>query len=154
MGFLSIIGTALTGGGFGLIGALFSKGMGIWEQIEKRKTQKMDYDHELNLLDKQQAGAAAESEHALAAIDLKSSGEMKLASYEHASTIGSSYAWVNAILSLVRPILTIWLVALTWYIYGTAEAAFKAEVIGSVLFMTSGAIGWWFGDRSMNKTRK
>jgi len=60
------------------------------------------------------------------------------------------YPWVAAILRLTRPILTIFLVAIVWYIYATSnDFAHQETIIQSVIYMASTAVLFWFGDRAM-----
>ena len=42
------------------------------------------------------------------------------------------------------------LIAIVWYIYATSnDIAQQETIIQSVIYMTSTAVLWWFGDRAM-----
>ena len=58
--------------------------------------------------------------------------------------------FVTNILRLVRPILTLSLIGLVGAIYFYATPTGKLEIESSVVFMLSGAIAWWFGDRGQS----
>jgi hypothetical protein len=154
MGILSLIGSALTGGGVGLLGSLLSKGIGLFEASQKRKDRELDYAHELKLLEKQSELRTAETENELAIANAETAASLREASYAHDSSMGRPHRWVVDVLRLVRPFLTAFLLALVGGIYfSTDDFAMKAGVIESVLFMASSAVTWWFGDRSL-KGRK
>ena len=58
--------------------------------------------------------------------------------------------WVAAHLCLIRPVLTILLVVIVWYIFSTTEDLGQQEtIIQSVIYMASTAVLFWFGDRAM-----
>jgi hypothetical protein len=154
MGFLGLIGSVLTGGATGLVGSLLSKGIGLFEAHQKRKDRELDFAHELKLLDKQAELRTAETENELAIANAETAASLREASYAHDSSMGRPHRWVVDLLRLVRPTLTVFLLALVAGIYfSTEDFAMKAGVIESVLFMASSAVTWWFGDRSL-KGRK
>ena len=154
MGILGAITSVLTGGATGLIGSLLSKGIGIFEAQQKRKDKQMDFEHELKLLDKQAALRTAETENELAIANAETAASLREASYAHDSSMGKPSKFVVNILRLVRPALTLFLLALVGGIYFTTEdLGLAAGIIESVLFMASSAVTWWFGDRSL-KGRK
>ena len=50
----------------------------------------------------------------------------------------------------MRPTLTIMLVGIVWYIYASSDDIAQQEtIIQSVIYMSSTAVLWWFGDRAM-----
>ena len=145
-----VISSVLTGGATGLIGSLLSKGIGIFEAGQKRKDKALEYEQELKLLDKQAALRTAETENELAIANAETAASLREASYSHDSSMGKPHRWVVDVLRLVRPVLTGFLLILVGGIYFTTDDfAMKAGVIDSVLFMTSSAVTWWFGDRSL-----
>mgnify|MGYP003627870918 FL=1 len=145
-----VISSVLTGGATGLIGSLLSKGIGIFEAGQKRKDKALEYEQELKLLDKQAALRTAETENELAIANAETAASLREASYSHDNSMGKPHRWVVDVLRLVRPVLTGFLLILVGGIYFTTDDfAMKAGVIDSVLFMTSSAVTWWFGDRSL-----
>ena len=145
-----VISSVLTGGATGLIGSLLSKGIGIFEAGQKRKDKALEYEQELKLLDKQAALRTAETENELAIANAETAASLREASYSHDNSMGKPHRWVVDVLRLVRTVLTGFLLILVGGIYFTTDDfAMKAGVIDSVLFMTSSAVTWWFGDRSL-----
>ena len=149
-----VISSVLTGGATGLIGSLLSKGIGIFEAGQKRKDKALEYEQELKLLDRQAVLKTAESENELAITAAQTSAELRTASYAHDAGMGKPHRWVVDVLRLVRPVLTGFLLILVGGIYFTTnDFAMKAGVIDSILFMTSSAVTWWFGDRSLQSKK-
>jgi hypothetical protein len=145
-----VISSVLTGGATGLIGSLLTKGIGIFEAGQRRKDKALEYEQELKLLDRQAALKTAETENELAIANAETAASLREASYSHDSSMGKPHRWVVDVLRLVRPVLTGFLLILVGGIYFTTDDfAMKAGVIDSVLFMTSSAVTWWFGDRSL-----
>ena len=104
----------------------------------------------MKLLDKQAALRTAETENELAIANAETAASLREASYSHDNSMGKPHRWVVDVLRLVRPVLTGFLLILVGGIYFTTDDfAMKAGVIDSVLFMTSSAVTWWFGDRSL-----
>jgi hypothetical protein len=59
-------------------------------------------------------------------------------------------SWVAATLRLIRPVLSILLVVIVWYICSTTEDLAQQEtIIQSVIYMASTAVLFWFGDLAM-----
>ena len=149
-----VISSVLTGGATGLIGSLLSKGIGIFEASQRRKDKALEYEQELKLLDKQAALKTAETGNELAIANAETAASLREASYSHDSSMGKPHRWVVDVLRLVRPVLTAFLLILVGGIYFTTnDFAMKAGVIDSVLFMTSSAVTWWFGDRSLQSKK-
>tara|TARA_R110001599_G_scaffold47866_1_gene138414 strand:+ start:11 stop:469 length:459 start_codon:yes stop_codon:yes gene_type:complete len=149
-----VISSVLTGGATGLIGSLLSKGIGIFEAGQKRKDKALEYEQELKLLDRQAALRTAETENELAIANAETAASLREASYSHDNSMGKPHRWVVDVLRLVRPVLTAFLLILVGGIYFTTnDFAMKAGVIDSILFMTSSAVTWWFGDRSLQSKK-
>ena len=149
-----VISSVLTGGATGLIGSLLSKGIGSFEASQRRKDKALEYEQELKLLDKQAALRTAETENELAIANAETAASLREASYAHDNSLGKPHRWVVDVLRLVRPVLTALLLVLVGGIYFTTDDfAMKAGVIDSVLFMTSSAVTWWFGDRSLQSKK-
>lgn len=132
-----IIG-ALVGGS----GSALSKWLGM-------KEKKQDYLHELKLLEMQMQAKQSETENELAIVQESTYSDMRTASYNHDINSGKTSRWVNNTLRLVRPVLTIMLISLVWFIWVTvADESLKSDIISNVMFMASTALTWWFGDRT------
>jgi len=154
MGFLELIGSVLTGGATGLIGSILSKGIGLFEAYQERKNMQLEFEHELALLDRQAKLKAQETENALAIANAETAASLREASYRHDTRTGRPHNWVIDTLRLIRPVLTILLIGLTWFIYSTiADATVQMEITASILYMTASAVTWWFGDRSLNRKK-
>ena len=91
-----------------------------------------------------------ELESELGIVEAQAAGDAKTASYAHDISAGVSYPWVAAILRLVRPLLTFALIGLMLFIYiRISDLAQQEAIIQSVIYMSSTAVLWWFGDRAM-----
>lgn len=143
MGILEVILGVLSGGLGSWIGRIFSI-------VEKRQ----EYKHEYKLLQMQMQVKRAETENELAIAQENSFTVMREASYLHDSSSGDTSKWVNNVLRLVRPVLTIMLIILVFAIwFRTNDAVVKIQIIEGVLFMASAALAWWFGDRAPNNKK-
>ncbi len=144
--------SVLTGGATGILGSLLSSGLkflDLWAQEKKA-----DGDHKRTMeMHRLQAELKAEDdERALEAMQAQAAADLKTASYQHDMSLGKSSRWVTDILRLIRPALTLILVALIGVIYWTvADFAMQQEIVSSTLYMASTAVLWWFGDRAVRK---
>lgn len=141
--------SVLTGGGFGIIGSVVNKVMGIWQSYEERQKLKISYEHELNLqkLNIKARAQELESEERIAEYGMESA--VRTASYAHDTGYGQASQKVINFLRLVRPILTFMLLAVTGIVLFTiAEGDLIKQTVNQITFMTTLAITWWFGDRS------
>tara|TARA_R110000787_G_scaffold132641_5_gene244904 strand:- start:1944 stop:2402 length:459 start_codon:yes stop_codon:yes gene_type:complete len=139
----------VSGGATGILGSLFGRVAGIFEAVEKRKNMKLEFDQEFKMqtLNIQAHDRELESEERI--ISNQTASSMRQASYGHDTGYGKPSKWVINILRLVRPTLTVMLLGLTAWIFGTVvENGLKINVINQVLFMTSMALSWWWGDRA------
>ena len=142
--------SVLTGGATGILGSLIGKAFGFLDFFIEEK--KKDNDHartiEMTKLSAELRSEELENERAI--VEEEQAGKQRAASYRHDMSAGVSYSWVAAILRLVRPTLTLMLIAIVWYIYATSnDIAQQETIIQSVIYMTSTAVLWWFGDRAM-----
>lgn len=141
---LETIITTVLGSLIGGSGSALSKWMGMREK-------KISNEHELKLIEMQIQSKRAETENDLAIAQEKGYADIRTKSYEHDGSTGETSLWVNNALRMVRPILTLLLIALIWTIWMTIakdDLEIKNEIIDGVLFMSSVALAWWFGDRS------
>ncbi len=143
--------TGLIGGVVGLLGNFLTRGADIFERSLERKEKAAERSHELVLLDMQMKAQREETENELLIIKQAADEATFTTSIRHDQSIRSSYKWVNAVRSLVRPTLTLGLVLASYSIYYTADVGVKAMITASLLEMTAAAIAWWFGSRSNQK---
>ena len=151
----------------GLAGSLFTR----WDERKKQaqafdqehklallrvEEQKLEQNHELAMADKEMERAEVESATVIA--------EGELNAFAKSIEIGNSKSgdgFVNGFNSLMRPILTIYLLIIsTWFTYliyvnvGGLDSLNEEEtqnlfkqVIMTFLFLASTAVTWWFGAR-------
>lgn len=158
---------AASGGVVGLVGSLLSNLVsGMKKKAEmKRERELLELEHqqalELKDLDRQIAQAQAQSDMQAQQVELLREARQHdnsnyVASLRHDTSqlVTEGNAWLVAaefVRKIYRPLLTSCLVWLVYETYQTAPAADKAEIIKSVLFLASTAVGWWFADRSQQR---
>jgi hypothetical protein len=153
MDIASLFGTALGGGLFGLVGNVATKVIGIFEARELFAQKKEEWGHDERVLDMQAKAVAAAGAQALATTAASGSWAGLSDSVKAESAIGASYAWVNAVRALVRPLLTIGLcgfLAAAFFALNPADAA-RGAISDSLVFAAVTAVVWWFGDRAPKK---
>lgn len=161
---LGVGASVASGGLFGVLGSavgMFFK----WRQkkldLEERA---LDRAHELKLIELQMKGRAEETEQELAIAQQTGSWEGLATSVRADSMLGpSTHIWVNDVKSLFRPFLTTGLWVCTAWIFSMIldestilllkdQSPWLQDLIKymiySVVFATSGATMWWFGDRA------
>jgi hypothetical protein len=149
-----ILGTALSGGLFGLIGNIAAKlfaYLNTKQQFAERQAQ-WSYETDLLKLQMQAPTPETEKEPALAP---DASWSALNETLRDDAMLASSYPWVNAVRSLVRPALTCGLAAVLAFAFFAMKAGDpeRAYVIDSLVFAGVGAITWWFGDRAPKRAR-
>lgn len=169
------LGAAASSSALGVIvGGLTSvvgRVMGIFETREKRKDrvleighEKDSWAHELVLQAEQARERRAETEDelkiraaALEAADHDGSWEGLTASIEAQTALaGKSYRWVDAVVALMRPSITVLLFVALVAIYFASADRIGATVLGKTIvetlaFSAATALAWWFGDRAAQK---
>ncbi len=143
---LGALGSAASGGIFGLIGS----GLGMWAKHAQRKAK---WDNEVRMVELNMKVASHEG----AWIGLSATHRA-----EAAINMQGTYSWVVAIKSLFRPVLTITLCLIAgWMFWMVSEGSLKdllsvdelqsltRYMINTVFFSASSAIMWWYGDRSL-----
>lgn len=143
-----MIGAALAGGATGIFGSVISKGLSIWQFKEEVKAKKVDYEHETVLLQLQLAARKSEMESEQEIVNVAADKSVRVASYRHASNVGETSIWVNNVLRLVRPVLTLLMVALTAFVASNFEVVTQKELAAQIIAITSMCFAWWFGDRT------
>ena len=148
-----LIGTVLTGGATGVIGSVIGKLFGFVDYwVEEKKADK-DHIRTIEMLRLQNEIGAEENERELAMAEANADANMRMASYSHDSMAGTSSLWVANVLRLVRPTLTVGLIILVGILYFGADIGGKATIEASVVYMSSSAVLWWFGDRAMRSKK-
>jgi hypothetical protein len=147
-----ILGTALSGGLFGLIGNIAAKLFAYLETKQQFVERQAQWSYETDLLKLQTQAPAPETEKD---VTPDASWPALTASLRDDAMLASSYPWVNAVRSLVRPALTCGLATVLAFAFFAMKAADpeRGHVIDSLVFAGVGAIAWWFGDRAPKRTR-
>ena len=145
-----VILSVLTGGATGILGSVLGKVFNIFDYWVEEK--KADGEHtrviEMTRLNHELRSEELETEREI--VMEEQAGKQRAASYEHDMSAGVSYPWVAAILRLMRPCITLVLIAIVWYVFATTEDFAQREtIVQSVIYMCSTAVLWWFGDRAM-----
>lgn len=151
----SVLDSAFSGGLFGLLGNVASKVIGLFESRQLFAQKKEEWSHEERLLDMQMKARAAETEQELAVTAASGSWGGLTESLKSESAVGSSYAWVNAVRAMVRPVLTLGLggfLCAAFFAVPAGDVA-RTAISDSLVFAAVTAIVWWFGDRMPKKGR-
>ena len=148
---LDLLGTVLTGGATGIIGSIIGKAFSFLDFWVEEKKADSEHARTVALLELQNRLGAEENERELAITEAKAAGDARTASYQHDISIGNGSVWVANILRLVRPLLTFALIGITLVLYLKANPGGRDTIEISVIYMTSSAVLWWFGDRAMRK---
>jgi hypothetical protein len=142
--------SVLTGGATGILGSVLGKVFSFADFWMESKKAEADHVRTIEMTRLQHDLRAQELEIEREIVMEEQAGKQRAASYRHDMSAGVSYPWVAAILRLIRPALTLGLIVLTWYIYATtADFGQREYIVQSVIYMTSTAVLWWFGDRAM-----
>jgi hypothetical protein len=137
---------AASGGLVGLAGSAIKAGIGLFENSQEYKLKKLQYEHELNLLDRQ--------------VDIKrveTDSQERVASYTHDTGLGNPSQWVVNLRSLVRPTLTVYLLLLVtfiWFDYSLNDSSIRDRIVGDILYLCGMCLSWWFGDRAPNLMKR
>ena len=146
-----LLGTVLTGGATGIIGSVIGKAFSFLDAWQEEKKATNEHGRTIELLELQNKLGAEESERELAIAETTAASDIRMASYGQASSAGNGSPWVIDCLRLIRPFLTISLIALVGILYFKAVPDGRATIEASVIYMASSAVLWWFGDRALRK---
>ena len=147
---MDMIFSVLTGGATGILGSVLGKVFNFADVFIKEKKAKGEHERTIEMHRLQSELRADELESELAIVQEQSAGAAQVASYAMMTGVEVPYPWVAAILRLMRPLLTVMLVGIVWYIYASSnDLAQQETIIQSVIYMSSTAVLWWFGDRAM-----
>lgn len=160
-----LLNAAAGGGMFGLLGNLANRGFAIWETREKRKDTQLSYQqeekrwaNEQQLLRIQMEQQQEAHEQELETTAVAGSWQGLTESIKAENSIGSSYKWVNAVRSLVRPFLTLESQIAAGVIYiaasGPAKATIQQAAAETILFIATASALWWFGERAEHKGKR
>lgn len=155
MGVLGLGASALSGGIFGVVGTALGRLGGFFERKQTFAQERARWAHEIQLQELTARTKAAETEAEHRLIDTQGAWQALSASYEAEARIGESYAWVNAVRALTRPVLTLflWIAALIIF-WNTAHTdGAHAAFVETVTFAATAATLWWFGDRAAGRNR-
>lgn len=159
---------AAAGGIFGMFGSAVGAWFKLKQGRQEHEFEKDRWAYEERLLTMQMEGKREEWESERAIVNSAGSWDGLKDSYAAERKAGESYAWVNAIKDLYRPILTSGLVVLTWLVFNSLMAwlvSGHASAVAAVLspqelldllkyiiysqvFAACTAVVWWFGDRA------
>lgn len=145
-----VIGSVMTGGATGILGSVIGKAFNFVDMFIEEKKAAGEHTRTMEMHRLQSELRAEELENERAIVEEESAGAARAASYGLMTNVEVPYPWVAAILRLMRPMLTLLLVVIVWYIYATSnDIAQQETMLQSVIYMASTAVLWWFGDRSL-----
>ena len=152
---LDLLMGVVSGGATGIIGSAIG---GVFKFLGARQAAKekaAERSHELDLQRLQISARDAETENELAILTTQSASDQLRDSYQHDATVGATTPLIAGVLRMVRPLLTFVLIALTATIYFTLDSTvlaqgvdLQARIVNTVVYTTSAAVLWWFGDRA------
>jgi|TARA_R100001530_G_scaffold132679_1_gene105308 hypothetical protein len=148
-----IIASVLSGGATGIIGSLVGT---VGRYVEKRQELKqieIEFTQEIKLQELQISARSTELESEQAIALVKADSDIKTASYSHDASYGPTMPVIAAILRFVRPVLTFGLLGFSGYIFFVVheDPQVVRELSNQIMFLTTTAVAWWFGDRSLRK---
>ena len=148
-----IIASVLTGGATGILGSLVGTVGRFLEKKQKLKEMTLQFDQEFKLQELQITSRKEELESEKAIAEMEALAEMKSASYAHDASYGPTTVFISSMLRFVRPILTFLLLSFTGYIFWQVREnpTIVHELSNQMMFLTTTAVAWWFGDRSLRK---
>jgi len=159
------IGAGAAGGIFGLIGSAIGRGFNFFEKRESHKRaiqleemaierEGRNHAHEITLHKMNQEAAKAETEREISLIDIQGQYALKNSSMKDQEALSkgvSASANMAAILSIVRPVLTLTLLVMSMIIFWASSDTVRSFMAKETLFLTVMAVSWWFGDRSQKR---
>ena len=148
-----IIASVLTGGATGIIGSAIGTVGRFFEKKQELKQIKLEFDQELSLQQLQITARKDELESEQAIVQSQADASIKTASYSHDASYGLSTPIIASILRFVRPVLTFGLLGFSGYIFFSVQddPGVVRELSNQIMFLTTTAVAWWFGDRSLRK---
>ena len=144
---VGLAASAAGGGIFGLLGTALGRAVGFFERRQDIQHEERRWDHEVQLIQLQQAAKVAETEAEIVLTETEGSWRGLQASLNAEAQIAASYKWVDAARALTRPALTILLWLITAAIWAYANEANRSSITETATFAATAATLWWFGDR-------
>ena len=140
----------LSGGLTGIAGSVIGKIFSFADSYLEEKKKDKDHARTIEMTRLQSELRQDEWENERAIVESEQDGKVKVAAYSMFQDVPVPYPFIAGIIRLIRPVLTILLVAIVWYVFATTEDFAQREtIIQSVLYLASTAVLFWFGDRSM-----
>ena len=149
---IGLAASAAGGGVFGLLGTALGRVVGFFERRQSIQHEERRWAHEVQLLELQQAAAAAETEAERTLIEAQGSWSGLSASIAAEAQISASYKWVDAARALTRPVLTVLLWGITAMIWIYASETSRSSITETATFAATAATLWWFGDRGRGRS--
>ncbi|MEQ3648913.1 hypothetical protein [Hyphomonas sp.] len=151
---VGLAASAAGGGVFGLLGTVIGRAAGYFEQRQSHAHERARWQHEAELIGLQRQAQREESESAERFAETSGSWAGLAASIQAEAAIGESYAWVNAVRALTRPVLTLLLWLITWLVFVASPEAEQVKIVETATFAATAATLWWFGDRGAQRTAR
>ena len=148
-----MIASVLTGGATGIVGSLIGTVGRYFDNKQKIKQMSLEFDQEYKLQELQITSRKEELESEEAIARMETNAAMKTASYAHDASYGPASVTIASILRFVCPVLTFVLLGFVVYIFWQAndDKALVFDLSNQIMFLTTTAVAWWFGDRSLRK---
>ncbi len=148
-----VIASVLSGGATGILGSVIGTVGRFLEKKQELRKMEMEFSQELKLQELQISARSEEleSEHAIALV--QADADIKTASYAHDASYGPVTPIIASVLRFVRPVLTFGLLGFAGYVFISVSEnpTIVRELSNQIMFLTTTAVAWWFGDRSLRK---
>ncbi|KCZ63029.1 hypothetical protein [Hyphomonas atlantica] len=151
---IGLAASAAGGGVFGLLGTMIGRAAGYFEQRQSQAHERSRWQHESHLAGMELQALREESEAAERLAETSGRWQGLAASIQAEAAIGESYAWVNAVRALTRPILTLLLWLITWLVFLASPETEQAKIVETATFAATAATLWWFGDRGAQRNAR
>jgi len=151
---VGLAASAAGGGVFGLLGTVIGRAAGYFEQRQSQAHERARWQNEAALIGLQRQAQREESDAAERLAKTRGSWAGLTASLQAEAAIGASYAWVNAVRALTRPVLTLLLWLITWLVFVASPEAEQVKIVETATFAATAATLWWFGDRGAQRTAR
>ena len=151
---IGLAASAAGGGVFGLLGTVIGRAAGYFEQRQSQAHERARWQHEAHLAGLELQARREESEAAERLAETSGRWQGLAASMQAEASIGESYAWVNAVRALTRPVLTLLLWLITWLVFLASPETEQAKIVETATFAATAATLWWFGDRGAQRTAR
>ncbi len=148
---IGLAASAAGGGVFGLIGTVIGRAAGYFEQCQAQAHERARWQHQAEMASLHMRSRREESEAAERLSETRGRWEGLSASIRADADIGDSYAWVNAVRALTRPVLTLLLWLITGLVFMASPEAEQAKIVETATFAATAATLWWFGDRGVQR---